>query len=369
MTLSNEKLTWFGRNFDHDGKRWFSYSASGFEFSMTGKKAVAKIFSDPERWSDANKGWLQVFVMDDKAVKSDNFWEGVPSTPSKQIKLEKAEDDYVLFESDEIRTVKIRVIRQSEAAFGLSGLSSIEIDGEYIEPVVKTLGNQGAFSNKIKLEYIGDSITCGYGIDGVFEKDNFDTKIERPDLGYAYNTAKKLDAQFHCVSWSGIGITSTYIDPSIDEVDNIWTMPAVWPYTDRSAQIRLGLEPEVWDASQYEPDAVVINLGTNDQSYTRHILNREKTFICNYRKLMEEVHRRSPKANIMCCLGVMGQDLCPQIEKAVEMFKKDFPSIKVKFVKFPVQLDEDGIAADWHPSAVTHAKMAEQLSKELRELL
>ena len=39
----------------------------------------------------------------------------------------------------------------------------------------------------------------------------------------------------------------------------------------------------------------------------------------------------------------------------------------VKAVKFPVQLDEDGIGADWHPSAKTHEKIAKILSDALKE--
>jgi len=35
-------------------------------------------------------------------------------------------------------------------------------------------------------------------------------------------------------------------------------------------------------------------------------------------------------------------------------------------VDFPVQDEKDGIAADWHPSAITHKKAAEQLAKELK---
>ena len=46
-----------------------------------------------------------------------------------------------------------------------------------------------------------------------------------------------------------------------------------------------------------------------------------------------------------------------------------FPKLSLKAVKFPVQSDDDGIAADWHPSAKTHKKMAEQLTKELENFI
>lgn len=351
MTVSKDQLTWKGRCLDSDGVRFFNWTASSFEFAFTGKKAVAKIISDPEHWNKENLGWIGVFVSDldkDYALQADS-----------RIELSQKENDCVLFESDEEKTVKIRVMKISEDAFGMAGFAGLEIDG-HLEVLPE-------HKYDLKLEYIGDSITCGYGIDGVWEKDNFRTDIERADKGYAYLTARKLNADYNMISWSGIGLSSTYVDPSIELPDNNWTMPRTWPYTDKSASLRLKKDPEVWEASKYKPDFVIINLGTNDQSWTRDKEERTLTFINLYRGLLEEVHRRSPDAKIICCLGVMGQLLCPAVETAVEKFKAEFPSAQIKTLVFPVQDEKDGIAADWHPSAATHEKMAVQLSEFIRK--
>lgn len=64
----------------------------------------------------------------------------------------------------------------------------------------------------------------------------------------------------------------------------------------------------------------------------------------------------------------MGEQLNASVEEAVELFKKDFPSVAAKAVLFTQQLEEDGIGADWHPSAVTHKKAAALLTEELRTL-
>ena len=59
--------------------------------------------------------------------------------------------------------------------------------------------------------------------------------------------------EFWCVSWSGIGLISKYVDASIDIPDTTITMPLLWPYTDKSASLRLGVEPEVWyEGKSYE---------------------------------------------------------------------------------------------------------------------
>jgi len=357
MNVNFNDLIWFGRNLDNDGIRYFDYSASGFAFVFKGKKATATILSDSDKWNSENKGVIGVYVTEG----TDLSWNSLPENPATRFVFNEKENKCVLFESAEEKTVCIRVIKLSEAAFGCAGLKTLEVEGS----VLKTEKPVAA----LKLEVIGDSITCGYGIDGVWEKDTFTTEQERADKSYAFLTARQLNAELQCCSWSGIGLTSNYVDPAtINLPDTKWLMPANWPYTDKSLSLRLGLEPEVWDGSKYNPDIVVIHLGTNDISWVRGIEERRLNFVAQYRQLIEAVHRRSPKAKIMCMLGVMGQELCDSVFEAVDLYKKDFPAVTIKAIKCPVQLESDGIAADWHPSYTTHKKLASQLVEELKKL-
>ena len=222
----------------------------------------------------------------------------------------------------------------------------------------------------LKLEFIGDSITCGYGIEGVWEKDTFTTAQERPDKAYAFLTAKALGAEVQLCSWSGIGLTSNYVDPeTVNLPDTHWLMQANWPYTDKWLSLRLGLDPEVWKPEgRFEPDIVVINLGTNDISWVRGIEDRRLEYVAQLRHLMEAVHRRSPRAKILCCLGIMGEALNDSVKEAVELFKKDFPMVTTEALAFTQQLESDGIGADWHPSPVTHKKAAAVLTSLIGKL-
>jgi len=357
MKINADDLVWYGRNFDNGGVRYFSFSSSGFCFVMTGKKAVATIVSDPENCEAHTKGVIGVFVSDG----NDTSWNSLADEPNFRYSLDDKENECILFESSEEKTVTVRVIKFSEAPFGYAGLKNLEIDGVLCKP-----NPNGA---KLNLEVIGDSITCGYGIEGIWEKDTFTTQQERADKSYAFLTARNLNANLQCCSWSGIGLISKYVDESVNVPDTVITMPMLWPYTDRSTQMKLGLEPTIWDGSRFVPDIVVIHLGTNDASFVRKMEDRRLTYVNTLRVFIEGVHRRSPKAKICCCLGVMGQDLCDSVFEAVYLFKKDFPSVQIKAVKFPVQLDEDGIASDWHPSTVTHKKVAAQLTDELKDFV
>lgn len=366
MNVNIKNLKWYGRFFDSDNKaeniRFFNYSASGFEFCFTGTKATATIVSDSQNWDETTFGVLGVYISElnnPSEYKSNSFWSYQPESLSKKLVLSEQTNICTLFEAPEEKTVVIKVIKLSEAAFGYAGLKSIDIDG-------KQNFSSSSDINPLKLEIIGDSITCGYGIEGVYMKDVFSTKQERADLSYAFLTAKALNADFQCCSWSGIGLISKYVDPSINIPETSISMPLLWPYTDRSAQLRLNIEPSIWDESQFSPDIAIIHLGTNDSSFVRKLEDRRLLYVHALRCFIEQVHRRSPKAKICCCLGAMGQDLCKSVEEAVSLFNKDFPSVPTKTVKFPVQKDEDGIATDWHPSAATHKKIANQLSEALK---
>lgn len=359
-TIEKENLIWCGRYLDHNGIRYFDYSASGFCFVMKGKRAETVILSDPDSWDEANKGVLGIFVTEG----SDTSIVAIPEEPTARITLSKRENHIVLFDSPVEKTVTVRVMKFSEAAFGYAGFTSLELEGDLLSSP-----ESPATASQLKLEFIGDSITCGYGIEGVWEKDTFTTQQERPDKAYAFLTAKALGAQVQLCSWSGIGLISNYVDPeTIMLPDTHWLMQANWPYTDKSLSLRLGIEPEVWDGAGYEPDIVVIHLGTNDISWVRGMEERRLEYTAQLRQLIEAVHRRSPRAKICCCLGIMGEQLNASVEEAVNLFKKDFPNVAAKAVLFTQQLEEDGIAADWHPSAVTHKKSAELLAEALRTL-
>ena len=363
MKLSSSDIKWFGRTLDHNGIRYFDFSASGFEFSIKGRKATCKIVSDSHLLGDEARGVLGVFVqnLDDTETRT---------TSMKKVVLEEKENNIILFESAEEQRVHIKVLRFSEAVYGYSGFAGAEISGELLKD--EAAGSDNSLQNPVrplKLEFIGDSITCGYGVEGVWEKDVFTTKQERPDLAYAYLTAQALGAEYELVSRSGIGLISCYTDPLTVTLPNTAEplMSQLWPYTDRYLSYKLGIEPEVWDESRYSPDIVVINLGTNDTSWVRGLEDRRISFVNLYEQLLEAVHRRSPKARILGCLGVMGQELCDSEEEAFARFARTFPNVKTKFVRFPVQdQDHDGVGTDWHPSAKTHQKMAEILTKEIK---
>jgi hypothetical protein len=112
----------------------------------------------------------------------------------------------------------------------------------------------------------------------------------------------------------------------------------------------------------------VINLGTNDNSYTKGISERVAVFEEKYYEFIKMVRRKNPSSIILCTLGAMGQELCEVVHGQVRRVVAEGDN-KLYAMSFDVQKAEDGIGADWHPSKRTHVKMAVKLEAKIRELL
>lgn len=333
-----------GRTLFYNNIRYMNYSCSGLEFVFTGTKAEAVLWSDSPSMEAIYKAWVAVFVNDEEQ-------------PSRRFALEKEEDTYLLYEGTEAKETKIRLVKYSEDAFGRVGVKSLILEGSEPKPTAK---------KKRKLEFIGDSITCGYGNEGVWMVDVFNTTQENPWEAYAATTSRALEADYHLISWSGIGIISNYTE---EEVPNDpWLMPPMYPYADKATDMALGKEPLVWDNTSFVPDCIIINLGTNDHSYCKGITERVETFGREYHQFVKKVRSLNPNSKILCTLGAMGQDLCAEIERQVNLLTAEGVE-DIYYMAFDVQLEEDGIGSDWHPTIITHKKMAKKLEGKLKDIL
>ena len=79
-----------------------------------------------------------------------------------------------------------------------------------------------------KIEFIGNSITCGYGIESVEASDPFTEETENHYYTYAAITARNLYAQHFAIARSGIGIYRNYNGPREGSPD---CMPAMYNQT------------------------------------------------------------------------------------------------------------------------------------------
>jgi hypothetical protein len=203
-----------------------------------------------------------------------------------------------------------------------------------------------------KIEFFGNSITCGYAIEdrvndspiGYYEN-NYDS--------YAAITARHFHAQCHYTAKSGIGIMVSWF-PLI--------MPEMYDRLDPTDST------SHWDFSQYVPDLVVINLLQNDAWITNMPTNEqfkhrfgtqrpgEEFIVQSYRVFVQKVRKVYPKAQIICMLGNMditreGSPWPGYVQKAVADLKD--PRIFTLFVPYK--------NTPGHPKTPEQRALADQL--------
>ena len=338
-----------GRTLFRNETRWLGYACTGIDFEFTGKNITVQLSTDWE--NDAE--WKHIFQPYMAVYINGNY------EPLKRFPVESGTNSYEIYSSDKTENVRITLLKLSENAFSKVGLISISADGE-IKPAFPPSDR--------RIEFIGDSITCGFGIEAESAAEGFRTATENSRINYASLTAKHFNAEYNLISWTSIGVYSNSVKEDVNIPDDSWTMPKIYFHTDKSTDGWLGNvedKLEMWDFSKFCPQLIVVNLGTNDKDFTRGIKERTDAFKDTYVKFISDIRNVNPNSYILCTLGAMGQELCPQVEAAVSELNDE----KISFMPFDIQLETDGIGAEMHPNKVTHRKMADKLIQKVCKLV
>ena len=325
-----------GRTYtDNSGTVILSNTCSAVEFAFCGTLAEITLTSN----CASSKARVGIFVNGERTIDT---------------MLTEKTTTLTVFESNTPKNCIISVVKLSEQSHSYVGVKNIHAVTEY--GIIPTPERER------KIEFIGDSITCGYGVDAPNEGYDFSTETEDGSKTYAALIGKVLDADVNIVSWSGIGAYSCYTDGN--EPSQWKLVSGIYGNTDTMHTSRK------WDFSKWQPDVVVINIGTNDNSWTRGIAERVDTFGGAYYDLICQVREANPNAYIICSLGVMGKELLPEIEEQVENYSANTGDNRITTFEFANQNGyADGYGADYHPSAKTHQKMADKLAPFIAELM
>lgn len=348
ISPNSDNVKFLGRSYFDDDTLWMCYSGTGAAFSVNAKRLDIEIKGDSNAngYEDlANGARIAVFVNGER--KLDKMVCNQTQT-------------YTVFNEKKPVSGEVRIVKLSETVNSLAGISKIIVDKNgTVKPVA---------SKELKIEFIGDSITCGYGVDDLDRNHHFATSTEDNSKTYAYKTAELLDADYSMVCVSGWGIVSGYTSGA-KQADSV--LPKIYDKLGftwgRSFNGKRPNEIE-WDFTQFVPDIVVINLGTNDASYVKGKTDRKEEFKTAYIKFIKDIRTKNPEAKIICSLGIMGDDMYASIQEAVDSYTKSCDDKNVYVHRFINQLSSDGIAADWHPSEKTHEKAATSLVMKIKSL-
>ena len=223
-----------------------------------------------------------------------------------------------------------------------------------------------------KIEFIGNSITCGYGNEGVKKEEHFEYETENHYYSYASIAARNLDAQHWVVARSGIGAYRNYGEAKTGSPRSC--MPVQYEYTGYAYDLKLRDEnsflSEKWDFNRYQPDVICINLGTNDLSTNNYDLTLLKQ---GYQKLLKLVRQHNPKSKIVFLTGSMlyNQELKEACQLLDEITAEAQKAGDKEIYRFDMaHIDgEQFLGNDWHPNIYQDEKMAGELTAYLRKLM
>jgi lysophospholipase L1-like esterase len=284
-------------------------------------------------------------VMQDE--RGDNYYNIiVDGKVLQKIHLDAAKKEYMLAENLSLGKHSLELFKLTEWAHGKTWFYGFNLNGDaklLTAPAIK----------KRKVEFFGNSITCGYAVLDTTGQDRGSAPYEDNYKSYAAITARHFDAEYHCTARSGIGIMASWF-PLI--------MPEMYNRLDAS-------NPQSsWDFKRFTPDVVVINLFQNDAALVNRPEHEQfKTrfgttkptaafIIKAYENFVTTIRSQYPKAQIICALGSMDASRtnapwAGYIKQAVSNLNDE----NIHSLIFPVK------STPGHPNAKEQQDMANQL--------
>lgn len=339
------------------------WTGSALEFNAKGSELWIEVEAD----YDTYEPWISIVInsvpVSRRMVTAGRYW-------------------VCLFRGMNEEAVKnVRIVKELQAMSDDPGcllqIHAVKFDGEFL-PVP---------DRALKLEFIGDSITSGEGLIGGKAEEDWIPMWFSATGNYTAMTAEALNADYRVLSQSGWGVlTSWDNNPGRN-------MPA---YYEQICGVLCGERNEALGASlandfdAWQPDAVIVNLGTNDGGafYTpewtdpasgkvyKQRLNEDGTFNAEDLQSFEaavgsflvKLRQYNPAAHIVWVYGMLGIPMMPAIYRAVNAYTAKSGDRKVSVVQLP-NTTEDSIGSRSHPGRIAHEQAAKGLSGYLKEIL
>jgi len=256
------------------------------------------------------------------------------------------------------------------------------------------LSDSGEFckipDRKLKIEFIGDSITSGEGLAGVWDENEWITQWFRASKTYAMQVCKSLNADWNIMSQCGWGILwawngdrNSALPPHYENVCSIMK-------GDYENQLGVNEKYDFGSGSDY----VVLNLGTNDNNaftmpawkdgagkeYELHVDKNGRAIEADGRIISEAVkaflkviRKNNPEAKIIWTWGMMTLKAIPDfIQLGVDEYKAETKDSNVYTLELDsmdlVEKCNEDKGSRGHPGMVTHIAAAKKITQFIQKL-
>lgn len=318
-TYSESHVNLYGRTYIENQKLVLDNAATGVEVAFYGTELKLNVYLSGR---GGNLAKLRCFI-DGEEDGSATILEGLST---------KKPTEYIAASSLEYGIHTARIVKASSPQYGAIGIDSLTTNGTFLDAKEKS---------NLKIEFIGDSITAGFGAVGS-PSDEGNVTSSDCTKSYAYLTAQALDADYDIIALEGICAK--------DGSPNMY---------ERYEKVSVCNANTAFAPSSFEADYVVVALGENDTwhassplfSYTMKQLKED------YADLLRLIRKHHPNSPIICLYGMMGasdnyMDLI--YNSAVKNFADD------NIGNLPVQPNTTGGGA--HPNAASHKSYAQRLT-------
>ncbi len=211
------------------------------------------------------------------------------------------------------------------------------------------------------IEFIGDSITTGYGNEGDSPQCWFTPATQNIAGTFAAQTAAHFGADYSIVALSGLGVVRNLRSSTTDSTET------AIDFLNRSVAMN---SAAIWEELDQQPDAVVVNLGTND--FSSLPFPERAAFEDAYVELLQAIRLRNPAAPIFSLAGPLMLGPAPNaILTAVESMRLANKDENVHFLLIEDTLEESAVdfGCDWHPNVNGHRKITAQLVPVMADVL
>jgi lysophospholipase L1-like esterase len=252
----------------------------------------------------------------------------------------------------------IELVKRTEASVGRSSFKGFRLR------TGNTLLTATALPTR-KIEFIGNSLTCGYGNELSIAgppsgnpNTGFHSVNENNYKAWGAITCRTLNAQYMCTAYSGRGLYRNNTGSTTG------TLPLIYD------RIHPDLTAPLWTLSNYTPDVIVISLGTNDlapEAWGVASPLDSASFVNTYISFIQTLRSNNANAEIICVVSNALSDFYPAGMKWKTRMTNyiqavdDYFVLDTKVHKLVLNTQNSPYGEDYHPSALEHQNMANQL--------
>lgn len=335
------------------------YTASGLECRFTGSELWLELAADYELFEpwisvELNGAWISRFPVN-RGQSEICLFRGMTPGPAKHVRVLK---DVQAMRDDPRHLLQITGLRHEGGAF---------------VPLP---------APRLRLEFVGDSITSGEGAIGAVEEQDWIPAFFSAENHYGRMTADALGAEYRIVSQSGWGVCTGWDNDPRHAIPPLYRQICGAADGPRNEALGAG---RPYDFSGWPAGAVIVNLGTNDANALRNPPWRDPADGSLHpcpglqelercaAEFLETLRACNPGALLVWAYGMLGssaQDGGVQqaLESAVARYCAASGDCRARFLLLP-DTAPGTFGARSHPGAASHRRAAETLTAFLQQEL